>query len=1042
MANNIGIQDYYDEPEEELKGSEYTGLSNQGATCYMNSLLQTLFMTPEFRDKIYSWQYDRERHGEVQDCIPIQLQLLFAKLHTSKSSCVQTTGLTKSFGWDLRESFQQHDVQEFCRVLFDAIEQSVRGTEQASMITDLYEGVLHDYVKCLNCGTESRREDKFLDVSLTVKNIFDKVYNDSVEKALENYLKAEFLNGDNRYMCEICNSKQDALKGLKFKNLPPILALQLKRFDLDYTTFQRIKLNDEVSFPQILNMNPYVKEGLTRIDSYEKPVEIDEEIEEEQVSETSSVIPEDIDTRTLVTYKYQAYDAILADYEKQPIKMDDVVYERSLVLEQIKKREEHNRKIELYMKEGPDVYELFSVMIHSGSAFGGHYYAYIRSFEKGGWYCFNDSSVRPIQESELKRVYGSNTKSSWSSNYSTNAYMLMYRRVDHTNIYEVPESKIPEFIRELLKQDLELDGIKARERAEKLSSLTVKVSYKGGEKAIDIRKEDTFLLLKEKAMKSLGVTAEAENVRVRGYSIYYDSLLEVYKDTETVAQSGIFGYKTLGLEVKEPGEEFEEFDPDSIVIKILIWDESCESGPKQSIQQRTAEAKRLIVKKNCTVRDLMNKIEEKYGLPADNQLIIKKGYSAASITTETVNIATYLDFPLSYARVYEGSVLFVEQCTTSFSKWKTEIEADSRRYTIKFNHPDDVPNAFGQVENRLSVVVENTQTIQELKDLIAKKLEMDGNDFLLKRGNKYGQEVKDYTVKVVSANLMNNSIIYVEKGSPSLPHDFRLVICHAGPASPDTKPDGISYKIIEMAEIPLNAKETVFHAKQRICKRFNDMYPSMGLVPSRIRLRERNSERLCRVLRNQDLLEMYTLYEKKNIAIQVLDEDEPDILPSQMIVVVRKWSPSSWDLSPSVEVVIDKYSSVESFGKKLAEMFTIEEDDLEACKITYTWNFMRTDLVSEHWQRTRRVFSTLTQSPWYLTIDGILFIVKDRSEMLRELTDSEKRKYSAVSASAGTSTSYSYSRQKESAVKITVKNKGVNKEEDPEGEVPLAIRGK
>ena len=33
----------------------YVGLSNQGATCYLNSLIQTLFMTPEFRNALYDW---------------------------------------------------------------------------------------------------------------------------------------------------------------------------------------------------------------------------------------------------------------------------------------------------------------------------------------------------------------------------------------------------------------------------------------------------------------------------------------------------------------------------------------------------------------------------------------------------------------------------------------------------------------------------------------------------------------------------------------------------------------------------------------------------------------------------------------------------------------------------------------------------------------------------------------------------------------------------------------------------------------------------
>ena len=33
----------------------FVGLNNQGATCYLNSLLQSLFMTPEFRNAIYEY---------------------------------------------------------------------------------------------------------------------------------------------------------------------------------------------------------------------------------------------------------------------------------------------------------------------------------------------------------------------------------------------------------------------------------------------------------------------------------------------------------------------------------------------------------------------------------------------------------------------------------------------------------------------------------------------------------------------------------------------------------------------------------------------------------------------------------------------------------------------------------------------------------------------------------------------------------------------------------------------------------------------------
>ena len=56
--------------------------------------------------------------------------------------------MTNSFGWKESDAFTQHDVQELCRVLFDALEKVFKGTEQETLINDLYQGEMKDYVRC------------------------------------------------------------------------------------------------------------------------------------------------------------------------------------------------------------------------------------------------------------------------------------------------------------------------------------------------------------------------------------------------------------------------------------------------------------------------------------------------------------------------------------------------------------------------------------------------------------------------------------------------------------------------------------------------------------------------------------------------------------------------------------------------------------------------------------------------------------------------------------------------------------------------------
>lgn len=58
-------------------------------------------------------------------------------------------------------------------------------------------------------------------------------------------------------LLELLLSQVVTVKRLCVKKLPPILAIQLKRFEYDYERVCPIKFNDYFEFPRDLDMEPY-----------------------------------------------------------------------------------------------------------------------------------------------------------------------------------------------------------------------------------------------------------------------------------------------------------------------------------------------------------------------------------------------------------------------------------------------------------------------------------------------------------------------------------------------------------------------------------------------------------------------------------------------------------------------------------------------------------------------------------------------------------------------------------------------------------------
>ncbi|KHG30204.1 Ubiquitin carboxyl-terminal hydrolase 13 -like protein [Gossypium arboreum] len=227
------------------KETGYVGLKNQGATCYMNSLLQTLYHIPYFRKAVY--HMPTTENDMPSGSIPLALQSLFYKLQYSDSS-VATKELTKSFGWDTYDSFMQHDVQELNRVLCEKLEDKMKGTVVEGTIQQLFEGHHMNYIECINVDYKSTRKESFYDLQLDVKGCRD------VYASFDKYVEVERLEGDNKYQAEQYGL-QDAKKGVLFIDFPPVLQIQLKRFEYDFMRDTMVKINDRYEFPLQLDLD-------------------------------------------------------------------------------------------------------------------------------------------------------------------------------------------------------------------------------------------------------------------------------------------------------------------------------------------------------------------------------------------------------------------------------------------------------------------------------------------------------------------------------------------------------------------------------------------------------------------------------------------------------------------------------------------------------------------------------------------------------------------------------------------------------------------
>jgi ubiquitin C-terminal hydrolase len=388
-----------------LRGKEdaFIGLRNYGCTCYLNSLIQQLFMIPSFRENIYSVPILENKENKFPDLDknPLyQLQLLFANLSYSLKQYHAPMHFIKSFNAFNNEPINvsiQQDCEEFLNILIDKLEAVSKELQ--------LEHIFEDSIRCkISYETISIEKDypyyketdsSALSISLDIKN------KRSIEEALDLFTKGEVLEGENKYYCEDHDKKISIIRRCSLKKLPKNVIINLKRFEFDYNTFEKVKLNDYCEFPMVIDFKPWMR---------------------------ASILTQNKDD--------PCFKNVVIDQE------------------------------EINQLNDPEAlkYKLTGILVHSGAtAEGGHYFSYIYDPQSHKWHRYDDSKISEFNPADIKyECFGQdkhdkdhNAGTSDLFSKSQNAYLLFYTKIKENDSASI-QAKVPENILSQIEQENKL----------------------------------------------------------------------------------------------------------------------------------------------------------------------------------------------------------------------------------------------------------------------------------------------------------------------------------------------------------------------------------------------------------------------------------------------------------------------------------------------------------------------------------------------------------------------------------------------------------
>nr|XP_002127688.1 ubiquitin carboxyl-terminal hydrolase 37 [Ciona intestinalis] len=239
-----------------LSTNHYGGFQNLGNTCYMNSVLQSLFRIPPFQHDLL-YVKGKLNSRLYQDSLLVSMVNL---MKHSGNSCLEKGVLLRKFKRAISSNalqfngYAQHDAHEFLRLCLDVVQANVTQANKEMMevvdcpVVSNFSFKVKQQVTCVRCKSSSNTEEEFLDLPIDLQH---RENNNSV-MSLQNLVDLSFGLEEVEHKCDKCGHDK-ANVGRKISKLPRVMMMYLKRYSYNHTSDVSEKLRERVHLPSFIS---------------------------------------------------------------------------------------------------------------------------------------------------------------------------------------------------------------------------------------------------------------------------------------------------------------------------------------------------------------------------------------------------------------------------------------------------------------------------------------------------------------------------------------------------------------------------------------------------------------------------------------------------------------------------------------------------------------------------------------------------------------------------------------------------------------------